>query len=622
MKKKLNLRKQDGAISLFTILAMLFFIVFILGVVATMTVKHNMQLETASEVKDIYTKDATSAYDAMISDSSDIIPIYTKEQLFAMAMNSTEYFEINGKVYKFKGNVKEGYEIKTPIYITTTAQDFSNLSQTAKDNIRGTYNDYFRPNIIIDGKVEIEYEEEILTLPDFDGSWADGKGVNLPNLANGKLIPVYWDSSGNEKVVTKGTNGEFNQYELRDWYNDWKYEEQTGNTDGKTSKWANAKTEDGSYWVWIPRFAYKITSNLNYNATNSGTIDIVFVDVSNENGNTIYANAYPTVSGINGSKTMDNYVVHPAFGIDITKGGWDNNLPGFWVAKFSMSLETSTNSGSTWSITNTTTTTLGNVATVDTGTTRRRVVSRPSSYIWRNISAQNMYNNSYNYDRTIESHLMKNSEWGAVVYLADSKYGRNETRMMMNNNGNYKTGFASYAYNSASTTTERPVGDTSTTGTFVYNNTFRGVLASTTGNIYGVYDMAGGVSEAVASFVDNGNSNVNSNGAILATNKNTKYVMPYSKAGTESTANNYTASGYNVVTGKYGDAIFETSNRSSSNTDNRAWFTNYSGFPATTNAFLMRGGAYNSTANAGIFAFQGFTGAANASVGFRVVLCP
>ena len=25
-------------------------------------------------------------------------------------------------------------------------------------------------------------------------------------------------------------------------------------------KWANAKTADGSFWVWIPRYAYKIES--------------------------------------------------------------------------------------------------------------------------------------------------------------------------------------------------------------------------------------------------------------------------------------------------------------------------------------------------------------------------
>ena len=25
-------------------------------------------------------------------------------------------------------------------------------------------------------------------------------------------------------------------------------------------RWANAKSADGSYWVWIPRYAYKIES--------------------------------------------------------------------------------------------------------------------------------------------------------------------------------------------------------------------------------------------------------------------------------------------------------------------------------------------------------------------------
>ena len=33
-------------------------------------------------------------------------------------------------------------------------------------------------------------------------------------------------------------------------------------------KWANEKTQDGSMWVWIPRYAYKITAQ---------TIDVVFL---------------------------------------------------------------------------------------------------------------------------------------------------------------------------------------------------------------------------------------------------------------------------------------------------------------------------------------------------------
>ena len=28
--------------------------------------------------------------------------------------------------------------------------------------------------------------------------------------------------------------------------------------DYNTQKWANVQTKDGSFWVWIPRFAYRI----------------------------------------------------------------------------------------------------------------------------------------------------------------------------------------------------------------------------------------------------------------------------------------------------------------------------------------------------------------------------
>lgn len=42
-----------------------------------------------------------------------------------------------------------------------------------------------------------------------------------------------------------------------DWYD---YREQVGINDTKTSVWANARSEDSNaYFVWIPRYAYKIT---------------------------------------------------------------------------------------------------------------------------------------------------------------------------------------------------------------------------------------------------------------------------------------------------------------------------------------------------------------------------
>lgn len=60
--------------------------------------------------------------------------------------------------------------------------------------------------------------------------------------------------------------------------------EQTG------SKWANAITQDGSMWVWIPRYAYRITSGYHTAGTadTGGTIEVAFIDTNNNflNGET------------------------------------------------------------------------------------------------------------------------------------------------------------------------------------------------------------------------------------------------------------------------------------------------------------------------------------------------
>lgn len=51
-----------------------------------------------------------------------------------------------------------------------------------------------------------------------------------------------------------------------------------GTTTG--SKWANAMTSDGSMFVWIPRYAYKITYT-DPSSRAAGTIDVAFIDTNN-----------------------------------------------------------------------------------------------------------------------------------------------------------------------------------------------------------------------------------------------------------------------------------------------------------------------------------------------------
>ena len=101
---------------------------------------------------------------------------------------------------------------------------------------------------------------------------------------------------------------------------------------------------------------------------------------------------------------------------------------------------------------------------------------------------------------SMDSHLIKNDEWGAVAYLCYSKYGEVPK---VNACGNFYTGAGPYS----GTTKENAVES----GSYEYTiehayNTANGMLASTTGNVYGIYDMPGASFERVAGYLDNGNA--------------------------------------------------------------------------------------------------------------------
>lgn len=56
------------------------------------------------------------------------------------------------------------------------------------------------------------------------------------------------------------------------------------------------------------------------------------------------------------------------------------------------------------------------------------MVSKPNVKSWTDIYIGNCYLNALNYNTTLDSHLMKNSEWGATAYLTHSQYGRKKMR--------------------------------------------------------------------------------------------------------------------------------------------------------------------------------------------------
>ena len=322
-------------------------------------------------------------------------------------------------------------------------------------------------------------------------------------------------------------------------------------------KWANAMTEDGSMWVWIPRYAYSITSG--YHSSIAGNIDVEFMKgTSNETstGRTTFQNA----SG------QGNWSIHPAF-------NYGQTVSGIWVAKFEASPEGATT----------------NTSNSEYNGTGKKLQVKPGVSSWRSIAISNIYDVCKNYNSTLNSHMMKNDEWGAVAYLSKSKYGKQNEEVWINNSSSYITGSAG---NSASAgSNEGTTND--------YTST-QGVKASTTGTVYGVYDMSGGAWEYVAGYVNNGHGNLTRYGSSLV-NGEAKTKNMYSKASTDNETNNY-----NANSSKYGDAVYETS--ANGNTSNGSWYGDYSNFPYTLFSFFERGGCCSNVTHAGVFALEKHNG--------------
>ena len=275
-----------------------------------------------------------------------------------------------------------------------------------------------------------------------------------------------------------------------------------------------------------------------------------------------------------GLKAGTSTYTHPAFWWDKN----DNNvresgeeLTGIWVGKFEISS--------------------GQIIKPNITSLRNKTVSQLYTGIY------NMRNsgNAFGFKTTDETHMMKNMEWGAVAYLSHSKYGINK-EVAINSANTLTTGCGPQSEGSTSS------GDTCNSYT-----TTLGQSASTTGTVYGVYDMSGGAFEYVM-----GNM-VNSSGAFylsssgFSSTPNAKYYDKYS----------YGTSDTEYTRGKLGDATKEMAPVSSSNT---SWYSDYAHFPSGSSPWFFRGGYYSNGANAGAFHFYRSLGSASSNYSSRAVL--
>ena len=494
------------------------------------------------------------------------------------------------------------------------------------------------------------------------------KGVNKPRLAEGMKAIKFTNPSESAKGEVQESNEDDTE-----WY------------DYNSKKWANSQTEDGSMWVWIPRYAYKVNDNQ--------TFDIKFLigttdNYYDENGQIQTAKRCNRVD--ENVDTSTGYTVHPAFTdeteINYRNGGWDKELTGIWVAKFEAGYASGNNNATVKASSVSYSQSNAYIKAVERGqssdgreaarnwldgiygetvTTIKYPTFQGTTYSMNYINHNDAFNiakamtengNIYGLNSGTDSHLMKNSEWGAVAYLSQSKYGLNGIDIAINNvnlnsggtartNTTGKSGVDSvYAVTGCTTGTNNAVEKVTTIANInsttantavdsIYTwNQVNGTKASSTGTIYGIYDLSGGMWERTAAYVANENESLKTYQASIAyegstlKTKSTKYTTTYpfdsttdntSIASNNTNLNMASANNYKKNTLIYGDGIRETSTAGNEST---SWYSDYSCYKGLNAPFSVYGGSLWDESSSGLFAFNRTPGDSAYNGGFRAIL--
>ena len=394
-----------------------------------------------------------------------------------------------------------------------------------------------------------DYSYELVETCTPKSYYTDNSGANTPKLFN-NMVPIKYE---NNKWLVADLYSKWYDYNSKQWAN------AVVLNSGVTKNVGDEVTEEeiSLWYVWIPRYKYTIFNGNNGSAT-AQLINVTFENEVDKTGTvtctdnadgseTCTDNTYGSI--VNGTSTY----THPAFKFGNT------NLTGFWVGKFEVS-------GSTSAI-----------------TVKPNVTSLRSQTVSSFFTAIQNVKTKYGISNA-DSHMAKNMEWGAVAYLKQSKYGLGTTDIAVNTNSNFYTGGGqSDAYKT-------------------------NVAQSTTGNIYGVYDMSGGAWEYVMGNMKNSSNAFYSSNAGFTTAPDAKYYDSY-KYDTSSTSH---------ARGKLGDATKET--LATFGNTSGGWYSDYADFPNSSNSWFLRGGYYNLGTLAGVFGFGSNDGASYSGDSARAVL--
>ena len=389
------------------------------------------------------------------------------------------------------------------------------------------------------------------------------------------LVPVTIADNG--EVTYANTQKKWYSYENKEWANAVILVENPSQEYVKGDVIQESDIE--SYFVWIPRYRYQIFDEGNYTTyIESKPSTSIAKEIQIE----FETNAVEASTG----STKGEWLTHPAF------TNFDVN--GLWVGKYETGYEGATSKET------------AQVNSVDSS----KVIIKPNVYSWRNSTVSNMFKTAYNYNRDLDSHMMKNTEWGAVAYLSHSKYGIN-TEIRINNNSNYLTGYS--AVDGTDQSSYPGTSGTDSTKTLPYN-TETGYKASTTGNITGIYDMSGGAWEYVAAYMPSSNDASGFSASELTTYS--KYLDLYSA---NSTINSYNNRKLGDATGEMGPFYFYADKDNIKRYHNN-WYGDHSVFIDDTFSWFGRSGAYNDGIRAGYFYFGRGSGDIYDFCGSRLVL--
>ena len=289
----------------------------------------------------------------------------------------------------------------------------------------------------------------------------DPSGANRPVLAEG-MIPITYDGSKWVKADEYGAYNNWYDYGNQKWANAVMVTSSTRDTYMNANIGTTIPENDIlAYYVWIPRYKYKLFNATYKSGTSPQVIEVTFENETSTTG-TVTCSYASNGKETCQNKANGNYYTHPAF----TFG--DTELKGIWVGKFDTTGSTTT-------------------PTVKPGVYSLNAMTVSSMYNASKLFKSVDYITSNGINQT-DAHMMKNIEWGAVAYLKQSIYGLGITDIT--ENSSYYTGG----------------GDDTSYKT--------NIVQSTTGNITGVYDISGGSGEYV---MGNYNKQSGSSGLTVST---------------------------------------------------------------------------------------------------------